>query len=267
MRARYILIMKAKPAHASPPIPPKSTRHAILDILKREGAQEARILAARLGITPMAVGLQLASLVEEKLLAAEPQPSRPGARGRPVHRWALTAAANRVFPDAHALLTAGLLGSLQEIYGEKGMRKILDARTRQQEIEYAHAVPAEATLREKVEALARQRDSEGYMTEVETLPEGGFRLIENHCPICTAAKTCQGFCQSEWQVFTQVMGPGATVTREEHLLSGARRCVYSISPAAGAQAGSRKTKPIAPRTDPAAPGARALKRKTDGGME
>lgn len=210
---------------------PKNTRHAILGILKREGAQAAKSLAARLGITPMAVGLQLASLVDEKLVEAEAQAAPPGARGRPVQRWALTAAASRVFPDAHAVLTAGLLGSLQEIYGDEGMRKILAARTRQQESEYAQAIPPEAKLKERVATLARLRDQEGYMTEVEAVPGGGFRLIENHCPICVAAKTCQGFCQSEWQVFSKVLGAGAQVTREEHLLSGARRCVYAIMPA------------------------------------
>ncbi len=212
--------------------PSKNTRHALLDILKREGAQDAQTLAKRLGITPMAVGLQLSSLVDEKLVAAEPEPAHPGRRGRPVHRWALTEAANRVFPDAHAVLTAGLLGSLQEIYGPQGMQKLLDARTHQQEKDYAGALPAEAGLKERVNALARLRDREGYMTEVEADGAGGYRLIENHCPICIAAKTCQGFCQSEWQVFSKVMGPGAEVTREEHMLAGARRCVYSIKPVA-----------------------------------
>jgi predicted ArsR family transcriptional regulator len=214
---------------------PKSTRHAILDILKREGGQEAGILAKRLGITPMAVGLQLSALVEEKLVAAEPEPPQPGKRGRPVHRWRLTEAANRVFPDAHALLTAGLLESFRELYGDKGMQQLLDARTRQQESEYARSLPREGSLKEKVEALARLRDREGYMTEVETDGDGGVRLIENHCPICTAAKTCQGFCQSEWQVFRGLLGPGTQVTRVEHLLSGDRRCVYAISPAGGGQ--------------------------------
>jgi predicted ArsR family transcriptional regulator len=232
--------MKTK--RAAPLSPPKNTRHAILDILKREGAQEAKALAARLGLTSMAVGLQLASLVAEKLAEAEAQSPKPGARGRPVQRWTLTAAANRVFPDAHAVLTAGLLGSFQEIYGESGMRKILAARTRQQEAEYAQAIPAGAGLKERVKALAAYRDREGYMTEVESAPGGGFRLIENHCPICTAARICQGFCQSEWEVFAKVMGPEATVTREEHLLAGARRCVYSISPAALEAKGKTKTK-------------------------
>jgi predicted ArsR family transcriptional regulator len=220
--------------------PPKSTRHAILDILKREGPQEAKALAARLGITPMAVGLQLTSLVDEKLVAAEPEPAHAGRRGRPVHRWTLTEAANRVFPDAHALLTAGLLGSLQEVYGAQGMQKLLDARTRHQEADYAREMPADGSLKEKVKALARLRDREGYMTEVETLPGGGFRLIENHCPICTAAKTCQGFCQSEWQVFSGLMGKGAKVTREEHILAGGRRCVYAIAPADAAAAKKKK---------------------------
>jgi predicted ArsR family transcriptional regulator len=243
----YIQIMKTTS---------KNSRHAILDILKREGAQEAKALAKRLGITPMAVGLQLASLVEEKLVSAEPEPAVPGRRGRPVHRWALTEAANRVFPDAHAVLTAGLLGSLQDIYGPEGMQKLLDARTRQQETDYAQAVPAGTELKEKVTALARLRDREGYMTEVEAGPDGGFRLIENHCPICVAARTCQGFCQSEWQVFSTVLGPGAKVTREEHMLAGARRCVYSIVPAG---AGSDKGK------KGSAAGARAPVRKNHGG--
>jgi predicted ArsR family transcriptional regulator len=237
---------KASPLTALSALPAlKSTRHAILDILKREGAQEAKTLAKRLDITPMAVGLQLASLVDEKLVAAEPEPAVAGRRGRPVHLWALTETANRVFPDAHAVLTAGLLGSLQEIYGEKGMQKLLDARTHQQEKDYAEAVPASAGLRERVMALARLRDREGYMTEVKAAPGGGFRLIENHCPICVAAKTCQGFCQSEWQVFSTVMGPDAKVTREEHMLAGARRCVYSIVPAGlgvGAAKSSRSAK-------------------------
>jgi predicted ArsR family transcriptional regulator len=234
-----------KTSRQPPALPARNTRHAILEILKRRGAQPAKDLARALGITPMAVGLQLASLVEEKLVAAAPDPIGTGKRGRPVQHWGLTEAAGRVFPDAHAVLAAGLLGSLQEIYGDGGMQRLLDARTRQQEEEYLKAVPAKAGLKAKVEALARLRDREGYMTEVEKTADGGFRLIENHCPICTAARTCQGFCRSEWQVFSRVMGPGARVTREEHLLSGSRRCVYSIAsiaPAGGARPnGAAKT--------------------------
>src|SRR6185295_3730456 len=103
------------------PAAAKSTRHAILEILKRDGPQDARSLARRLGITPMAVGLQLAALEEEKLVLPRNQARETPRRGRPVQSWELTDAANRVFPDAHALLTVGLLTSLQEAYGSEGL--------------------------------------------------------------------------------------------------------------------------------------------------
>jgi predicted ArsR family transcriptional regulator len=210
---------------------PSNTRHSILDILKREGPQDAGTLAKRLGITPMAVGLQLASLEAEKLVLAEAVPSNPPRRGRPMQIWRLTEAAGRIFPDAHALLTVGLLTSLQEVYGAQGLQKLLAARTRAQVEEYRQAVPSEAPLKDKVKALARARDREGYMTEVAQAEGGALLFVENHCPICTAARTCQGFCESEKQVFQEILGPGTKVTREEHILSGARRCAYTIRPA------------------------------------
>jgi predicted ArsR family transcriptional regulator len=58
----------------------------------------------------------------------------------------------------------------------------------------------------------------------------GWLLIENHCPICAAARKCQGFCRSELQIFRAAMGDDALVERCEHLISGDRRCVYNIQP-------------------------------------
>jgi predicted ArsR family transcriptional regulator len=80
-----------------------------------------------------------------------------------------------------------------------------------------------------VAALAQARDSEGYMAQVQPQGDGSFLLVENHCPICAAARECQGFCRSELALFQRAL-PGSTVERAEHLLSGARRCVYKITP-------------------------------------
>lgn len=54
-------------------------------------------------------------------------------------------------------------------------------------------------------------------------------LVEDHCPICIAARSCQGFCRSELQLFQEVVGAEASVIREQHLLAGAARCVYRIA--------------------------------------
>ncbi|MNF02870.1 hypothetical protein D3C81_1951960 [compost metagenome] len=65
------------------------------------------------------------------------------------------------------------------------------------------------------------------MAEWSEEKDGEFLLVENHCPICSAAAVCQGFCRAELNVFTEVLQ--AKVERSEHILTGARRCAYQIS--------------------------------------
>lgn len=72
------------------------------------------------------------------------------------------------------------------------------------------------------------------MAECEPLEDGAFLLIESHCPICAAARSCQGLCRSELAVCRAVLGSDVRVERSEHVLAGARRCAYRIVPAPGA---------------------------------
>ena len=74
------------------------------------------------------------------------------------------------------------------------------------------------------------RSDEGYMAELERIPGDGWLLAENHCPICAAARSCQGFCRHELNLFRELLGPGVAVERVEYLLSGGRRCAYRITP-------------------------------------
>ena len=58
----------------------------------------------------------------------------------------------------------------------------------------------------------------------------GLVLVEHHCPICTAATACPGFCRSELELFRDTLGPDVTVERTAHLLAGDVRCAYLIRP-------------------------------------
>ena len=58
----------------------------------------------------------------------------------------------------------------------------------------------------KLKELARVRTEEGYMAEVRGDKNGSYLLIENHCPICAAANSCQGFCSTELDLFRSVLG-------------------------------------------------------------
>jgi hypothetical protein len=81
---------------------------------------------------------------------------------------------------------------------------------------------------DSVGVLAQLRSAQGYMAEFEMQADGSFLLIENHCPICAAANACQGSCRSELELFQAAFGADTAVTRQEHLLSEGRRCVYRI---------------------------------------
>ena len=54
-------------------------------------------------------------------------------------------------------------------------------------------------------------------------------LVENHCPICIAAKECLKLCSGELELFQKALGDGVQIERTEHIASGARRCVYTIT--------------------------------------
>jgi predicted ArsR family transcriptional regulator len=69
------------------------------------------------------------------------------------------------------------------------------------------------------------------MAECTKMPDGSILLVENHCPICAAATTCQGLCREELSLFRSVLGDKAQVERTDHILAGARRCAYRITPA------------------------------------
>src|ERR687895_627980 len=85
------------------------TRRRIVKLLKTEGPLDSAALAARLGVTRMAVRQHLYALEREKLVDAE---TRPGPIGRPAKHWRLTADADRLFPDAYAELSVSLINSV-----------------------------------------------------------------------------------------------------------------------------------------------------------
>jgi predicted ArsR family transcriptional regulator len=201
------------------------SRRAILELLKWHGPQDARTLAGRLEISAMAVRQHLYALAEEKLVGSQEEP-RP--MGRPAKLWRLTAAANDLFPNAHADLTLSLIQSMREAFGERGVDRLIAVRTRTQIATYNAQVPRAGSLRQRLEALARLRTREGYMAEVKEDAGGALLLIENHCPICTAAAACTNLCAGELRVFREVLGDDVLVERTDHILAGARRCAYRV---------------------------------------
>jgi predicted ArsR family transcriptional regulator len=198
----------------------------VLYTLKSRGPLGTAILAHALGITEVGVRQHLAKLHGEGLVAFDDQ---AGEVGRPKRMWRLTARGHARFPDTHGDLTVSLIEGIRSVFGEAGLDRLIKARQEAGVATYRQALEPHPDLGDRVGALARLRTVEGYMAEFEMQGDGSFLLIENHCPICAAAKTCQGFCRSELELFQTAFGADMSVTRQEHLLSEGRRCVYRIA--------------------------------------
>ncbi|WP_156909270.1 helix-turn-helix transcriptional regulator [Ottowia thiooxydans] len=202
-----------------------STVDRILFFIKTKGPVSTAALAKELEMTPEAARQQVQKLLTSGLIAGQ-QEALAGV-GRPRQNWVLTEAGNARFPDTHAQLTVQLIGSIRQLFGEEGMERLIEQREAEARASYLQICQAPG-LQKRLEQLATVRTEEGYMARVER-DGNDWLLIEDHCPICIAARTCQGFCRSELQVFQEIIGMQASISREQHLLAGAGRCVYRIS--------------------------------------
>lgn len=196
----------------------------ILLYLKSKGPQTAVQLAAMMGLTSMGVRKHLTELESHNKVKS--YESSEGV-GRPKKYWALTEKANSTFPDTHAFLTVELIDSIQLALGPDALDKVITQRERAMLAEYQQELANSNSLEDKVKTLVKIRQREGYMAEYEKQGDG-FLFIENHCPICAAARKCQGFCRSELSLFKKILGPSVQVQRVQHIISGDRRCAYSI---------------------------------------
>ena len=217
----------------------KTAGDAILFQLKSLGEAQAETLARRLMISVQAMRQRLERLLADNLVAYS---DRTHGRGRPRRLWSLAPGAASLFPDTHAQLTVDLIGTIRSELGETALAKLLERRRQQITAVYRKRIAREPDIAKKLTALADMRSAEGYMARVETLAGESFLLVEDHCPICAAALTCQGFCSIELQVFRNLFGPGWHIEREDHILSGARRCAYRITPAAIPAPNPQRTK-------------------------
>ncbi len=202
-----------------------SSLDRFLYLLKKAGPLPAAQIAQELGITAEGARFQLQKLAEEGLV--QPVAENKGV-GRPVQIWQLTGKGNARFPDAHAELSQHLIEAVKSLLGEQVLNDLISRREVMVREKYQQAVAPLATLQEKIAAVAVLRSSEGYIAEYEKDGDD-FLLVENHCPICAAAASCEKICTSELDTLREVLGEDTRVERQEHMVKGDRRCVYRIT--------------------------------------
>lgn len=209
---------------------PRSSRERILFLLKTDGPQTANALARRLDVSPTGIRQHLSVLEGQGLVAYQTERPRRGKVGRRGRVWRLTPSATDAFPNSHEELTVGLLRAIERAFGQEGLERLSEERTREQITTYRARMPGLGLpLDDRVDALTTIRCEEGFLAEWSRKPDGSIELVENHCAIMRAAETCPALCAGELSLFRSVLGENVSVDRAEHVLCGDRRCVYRIA--------------------------------------
>ncbi|MGF1680951.1 helix-turn-helix transcriptional regulator [Photobacterium minamisatsumaniensis] len=196
----------------------------ILYRMKREGSVTAKKLAEEFNLTTMGVRQHLQGLEEDGLVDFKDVKVKVG---RPTRHWHLTQKGHGGFTDRHGDLIIQMLDSVEALFGQDGLHQVVERRENQTFEQYRSHLATTSNLKEKLQILATLREQEGYMAELHQDGDT-FVLIENHCPICHAAKRCPSLCQSELSVFQRLLGDNYQVNRNEHIIAGERRCAYRI---------------------------------------
>jgi len=207
---------------------PSALRHAVLVHLRRHGPSAPDSIAAAIGASRSGVAQQLRALDTAGLV------TRTSVRhgvGRPHHLYDVTPDAQDLFPSNYDALASGLLAAIEAVGGDDLVDQVFAARRRQLgnrvREQMSERISSDAPLAERVRELAVIQANNGYLADTILAPDGTVRLREHNCAIYNIAKGSPAACQAELDLFSEVLG--ATVVREEHIVSGDRCCSYRVT--------------------------------------
>ena len=218
-------MIQPMPARTAPSLP--EGRRNVLYAVRRRGEASAEQVAESLAMTISGARQHLSALVDAGLAEA----TETEANGRPGRRtlvYSVTPTGDALFPKAYGELTNELLGFLDDEEPETVNRLFArrrDARTANAQRRLAPL----RTLADRVAELTRILDEDGYLASWEANADGSFLIVEHNCAIWAVASRYGQACSSEIE-FIQTVLDDARVERIQHMVEGARRCAYLVTP-------------------------------------
>jgi predicted ArsR family transcriptional regulator len=203
----------------------KTTRRAVVELLKWNGPMTAAALGESLGVSTVAVRRHLDALERDGIVD---QGARSSGRGRPAHVYRLTPLGDDQFPRNYDQLALQLLHAAVAEYGPDAVERLLAGRGQVLLERYAGRTEGLA-LPELAAALARIQDENGYMAECEPDERGGFVLREHNCAIPAIAGRHPAACRQELALLRALAGPDVDLERIAHIRSGDPVCAYRLA--------------------------------------
>ncbi|GMA37360.1 helix-turn-helix transcriptional regulator [Demequina litorisediminis] len=202
-----------------------TTRDRVLGLIASAGPITAAWLAEELGVTPAGVRRHLGALVDDGLIAEQEQPgTHVRGRGRPAKSYVATTDGQRSLTTAYSAVAVDAVSFMRE-HGH--LDEFVEARLAELEASVRDAVPTDAPVKDRVDALAAALAEQGYATSVRPGP-GGFtvQVCQGHCPVQSIAEEAPEWCEAETRAFSRVLD--VHVQRLSTLAGGAHVCTTTI---------------------------------------
>ncbi|MGD1100323.1 MAG: MarR family transcriptional regulator [Thermoplasmata archaeon] len=155
----------------------EGTRGRILEELA-VAPRTARDLAQKLGIQESAARGHLGRMQERGLVV--PTFRREGV-GRPRKRFALTGAAQELFPKKYDLILDTVVDELLAREGEKYVSALFADAAKRMAHEVAKEVPRSGTPEQRAENVVRSLNRLGFRCSTDRAPDGMIRITRTNC--------------------------------------------------------------------------------------
>lgn len=194
----------------------------ILDLLRKRDTMTVSELAECLDVTATAVRQRLMRLTAQGLIQRS---TEKAGRGRPSHRYLLTASGRRKTGSNFADLAIALWQEIREIKDLEVRRGLLQRISRRLAAEYAEQIDGE-TVEERMQSIAELLGQRSIPVTVEQ--DGRLPVLTAlACPYPELAEQDRGVCAMERLLFTEVLGTDVHLNKCR--LDGDTCCTFELS--------------------------------------
>jgi predicted ArsR family transcriptional regulator len=203
----------------------EGTRGRIIEELA-VAPRTARDLARSLGIQESAARGHLDRLEQRGLVL--PTFHREGV-GRPRKRYALTNAAQELFPRRYELMLDSVLEELLAREGEGFVSEIFAEAARRMALQIVRTLPEHAPPVDRAKALAASLNELGFRCVVETGADGSLKIVRTNCVFRHNALTHSYLiCDVFDKHLTEALLGAVGLDLKDSITRGAMRCTHLI---------------------------------------
>jgi predicted ArsR family transcriptional regulator len=201
------------------------TRQKIVELLRERGQATVKELADAVGLTQMAVRHHLNVLYGENLVTTS-SVRRKGQPGRPQLVYALTEAANTLFPEDYYRLTDYLLDELKATLGPADLEELL-RRIASRITAKGPPIRSGQPPEERLDQLVQFLGEKGYAAQWEK--EASHYVIRIlTCPYRQVAREHDEICGLDMQMIKDSLDTDPVQT--SCMAHGDQYCTYEIPP-------------------------------------